>query len=30
MRLLEPISKRLVALQFASYHRNLRRNVESR
>jgi carbon monoxide dehydrogenase subunit G len=28
MKLLEPVARRLVARQFASYHRNLRRNVE--
>ena len=28
MKLLEPITKRLMARQFAGYHRNLRRNVE--
>jgi len=29
MRLLEPIFKRVMARQFAAYHRNLRRNVTS-
>jgi hypothetical protein len=29
MRILEPILKLLMARQFAAYHRNLRRNVES-
>jgi hypothetical protein len=28
MRLLEPVTGRVVARQFAGYHRNLRRNVE--
>jgi carbon monoxide dehydrogenase subunit G len=30
MRLLEPVVSRVMARQFAGYHRNLRRNVESR
>jgi carbon monoxide dehydrogenase subunit G len=30
MRLLDPIVRRIVARQFAGYHRNLRRIVESR
>jgi hypothetical protein len=30
MRLLQPITRRLIARQFAGYHRNLRRNVEKR
>lgn len=29
MRLVEPIVKRVMARQFAGYHRNLRRNIES-
>jgi uncharacterized protein YndB with AHSA1/START domain len=29
MRFLEPIVKRLMARQFAAYHRNLRRNVQA-
>ncbi len=29
MRLLEPITKRMMARQFAGYHRNLRSNVEA-
>lgn len=29
MRILEPIFKRVMARQFAAYHRNLRRNVEA-
>jgi uncharacterized protein YndB with AHSA1/START domain len=29
MRVLEPIAKLLLARQFAAYHRNLRRNLES-
>jgi uncharacterized protein YndB with AHSA1/START domain len=28
MKLIEPIAKRLMARQFTSYHRNLKRNVE--
>jgi len=30
MSLLEPVVRRIVARQFAGYHRNLQRNVESR
>ena len=28
MRLLQPLAARMMARQFAAYHRNLRRNVE--